>query len=38
MGAEVTALLFLIELRGLGGRERLADHAVEALIEFDVAG
>jgi len=38
MGAQVTALLFLIELRGLGGRERLADHAVEALIEFDVAG
>ena len=38
MGAQVTALLFLIELRGLGGRERLADHAVEALIEYDVAG
>ena len=38
MGAQVTALLFLIELRGLGGRERLADHPVEALIEFDVSG
>lgn len=38
MGAEVSALLFLIELRGLGGREKLADHPVEALIEFDVAG
>ena len=38
MGAKVTALLFLIELRGLGGRERLADHAVEALIGFDVDG
>ena len=38
LGAKVSALLFLIELRGLGGRERLADHAVEALIEFDVTG
>lgn len=38
LGAEVTALLFVIELRGLGGRERLADHAVEALIDYDVAG
>jgi len=38
LGARVDALLFVIELRGLGGRERLADHPVEALIEFDVAG
>jgi adenine phosphoribosyltransferase len=37
LGAKVEALLFLIELRGLGGRERLAPYPVQALIEFDVA-
>lgn len=35
--ATVTALLFVIELKGLGGRERLGPHRVEALIECDVA-
>jgi len=38
LGAEVSALLFVIELRGLGGRARLAPHRVEALIEFEVTG
>jgi adenine phosphoribosyltransferase len=34
LGARVSALLFVIELTGLGGRETLAEHAVEALMEF----
>jgi adenine phosphoribosyltransferase len=34
---KVEALLFLIELKGLGGRERLAEHPVEALLELEVA-
>ncbi len=33
--ARVEALLFLIELRGLGGREALASYPVEALLELD---
>lgn len=32
----IEALLFLIELKGLGGRERLARHPVEALLEIAV--
>jgi adenine phosphoribosyltransferase len=36
LGAKVAGLLFVIELRGLGGRERLAPRCVEALIEFTV--
>jgi adenine phosphoribosyltransferase len=36
LGAKVAALLFVIELRGLGGRERLAPRCVEALMEFTV--
>jgi adenine phosphoribosyltransferase len=36
LGAEVQALLFLIELTGLGGREKLAPHAVESLMEFAI--
>jgi adenine phosphoribosyltransferase len=36
LGAKVAALLFVIELRGLGGRERLAPRRVEALMEFTV--
>jgi adenine phosphoribosyltransferase len=36
LGATVAALLFVIELRGLGGRERLAPRRVEALMEFTV--
>ena len=37
LGARVTGLLFVVELRGLGGRERLAPHAVESLVDFEVA-
>jgi adenine phosphoribosyltransferase len=36
LGATVAALLFLIELRGLGGRARLAPHRVEALLGYDL--
>lgn len=36
LGARVSAALFAVELRGLGGRERLAPTAVEALMTFDV--
>ena len=35
--ARVTALLFLVELGGLGGREKLASYPVEALIQFPAA-
>ncbi len=35
--ARVAALLFVIELRGLGGREKLASYTVEALLEYQVA-
>ncbi len=38
LGAEVKALSFLIELQGLGGRERLARWPVDALIDYAVAG
>jgi len=38
LGARVESLLFVIELRGLGGRERLAPRRVEALIDDSVAG
>ena len=34
--AKVAALLFVVELKGLGGRERLGPHRVESLIEYDV--
>ena len=34
--AQVTSFLFVIELRGLGGRQRLASYRVEALIGYDV--
>ena len=37
LGARVQSLLFLVELRGLGGRERLADYPVEALLELEAA-
>ncbi len=36
LGATVEALLFLIELRGLGGREKLAPVPVRALLAYDV--
>jgi adenine phosphoribosyltransferase len=35
--AKVEALLFLIELKGLGGRETLASYPVEALLELEAA-
>jgi adenine phosphoribosyltransferase len=38
LGARVTALLFLIELTGLGGRERLAAYPVESLLEYEEEG
>lgn len=36
--ARVDALVFLIELRGLGGRKRLAGYPVESLMAFDASG
>lgn len=36
LGATVDCILFVIELRGLGGRDRLAPHRVEALLDFEV--
>ena len=36
LGAEVIAALFMIELRGLGGRAKLAPTHVEALLGYDV--
>lgn len=36
LGATVEATLFLIELRGLGGREKLAPVPVEALLSYEV--
>ena len=38
LGARVAAALFPVELRGLGGREKLAPTRVESLMAFDVAG
>ena len=37
LGARVDALLFVIELKGLGGREVLASYPVEALLELETA-
>jgi adenine phosphoribosyltransferase len=37
LGAQVAALLFVVELRGLGGRDRLSPHRVESLLEYEVA-
>jgi adenine phosphoribosyltransferase len=36
LGARVSGMLFVIELKGLGGRERLGPHRVESLLEYDV--
>jgi adenine phosphoribosyltransferase len=38
LGGVVASLLFLIELKGLGGREKLAAYRVEALLALDLAG
>jgi adenine phosphoribosyltransferase len=35
--ARVEALLFVIELKGLGGRQKLVSYAVEALLEYEMA-
>ena len=37
LGARVESVVFLIELKGLGGREKLAPRRVEALLEFPAA-
>ena len=37
LGATVESMLFLIELRGLGGREKLLPRRVEALLEYEVS-
>ena len=37
LGARVECLMFLVELVGLGGRERLAPHPVESLLDYPVA-
>ncbi len=36
LGARVEAMLFLIELKGLGGREQLLPRRVEALLDYDL--
>ena len=36
LGARVSAALFAVELKGLGGREKLAPARVEALMKFEV--
>jgi adenine phosphoribosyltransferase len=36
LDATVAACVFLVELRGVGGREQLAGHEVHALLGFDV--
>lgn len=35
LGGEIVACVFLLELRYLGGRARLAPHRVHALIDYD---
>lgn len=36
LGAKVDSILFLIELKGLGGREALLPRRVEALLDYEV--
>jgi adenine phosphoribosyltransferase len=36
LGAGVEAMLFLIELTGLGGRDKLAPRRVESLLQYEV--
>lgn len=38
LGARVSVALFPVELRGLGGREKLAPTRVVSLMSYDVAG
>ncbi|MBP9757483.1 MAG: adenine phosphoribosyltransferase [Candidatus Pacebacteria bacterium] len=35
VGATVAGCVFVIELVGLGGREKLGDHAVQALVSYE---
>ena len=37
LGATVESILFLIELRGLGGREKLAPVPIGTLLTYDVS-
>lgn len=34
LGAQVAALAFMVELKALGGRERLAPHPIHSLLEY----
>ena len=34
--AQVSAVLFVVELKGLGGRDKLASYRVESLLEYDL--
>jgi adenine phosphoribosyltransferase len=36
LGAQVAGLLFVVELRGLGGREQLSRHPIVSLIDYPV--
>ena len=36
LGARVAGLLFVVELKGLGGRGRLTAYPVESLLDYDV--
>ena len=36
LGGSVEAMLFLVELEGLGGRDKLAGRAIHSLIRFDL--
>jgi adenine phosphoribosyltransferase len=38
LGAKVDSMLFLIELKGLGGRDKLLPRRVEALLDYEVTG
>jgi len=38
LGAKVESMLFLIELKGLGGRDKLLPRRVEALLDYEVPG
>lgn len=35
LGGEVVKIIFLMELKGLNGREKLSGHDVEAVIQYD---
>src|SRR5690606_20416809 len=35
LGADIAAVSFLIELRFLGGREKLGEHRIESILSYD---